>query len=191
MDETKHLHFNDERVIEQILAGQTQAYGYLIQRYWKLALAIAYSKCQNSAIAEDIAQDSFIKAYSNLSTLRNPSLFAGWLMKIIHQECISHHRRQKATISIDSTSIDQLHSAFVTTSNPGLTREQIDFVHHAIHKLPAYLQNVVIMRFVGGLPLKQIAEQIEKKYGTVRVWLHRAYKILKEELAPILEEVQS
>ena len=53
------------------------------------------------------------------------------------------------------------------------------------------MQNVVIMRFVGGLPLKQIAEQIEKKYGTVRVWLHRAYKLLKEDLTPIIEEVQS
>ncbi len=191
MDETRYLQLNDKLTVQQVLSGQTQVYGDLVERYWKLALATAYTKCHNPATAEDIAQDSFIKAYQHLATLRNPSQFVGWLMKIIHQECISHHRQKKPTISIDSNSIGNLHSVFVTKTNPGLTREQIDFVHQAIQKLPWNLQRVVIMRFMGGLPLKEIAKQIEIKYGTVRVWLHRAYKLLKEDLAPILEEVQS
>ncbi len=190
MAETGDLQLNDEQIIEQVLAGQTEDYGELVKRYWKLALAIAYARCQNATVAEDMTQDSFLKAYCNLSTLRNRSKFAGWLTKIVHQECISHHRRKQAS-TIDSHSLDRLEPVFAVSSNPGLTREQIDFVHRAIGKLPAHMQEIIIMRFVGGLPLKQIAEQIETKYGTVRVWLHRAYKLLKEELAPILKEAQS
>jgi RNA polymerase sigma-70 factor (ECF subfamily) len=191
MNNKDYSQLNEATIIQQVLAGHTQAYELLVKRYWKIALAIAYSRCQNSAAAEDIAQDSFIKAYQNLSTLRSQAHFAGWLIKIIHQECITHHRRQKSAVHITPNNIEQFHHTFAAKPNPGLTREQIDFVHQAIQKLPHHLQNVVIMRFVGGLPLRQIAEQVEKKYGTVRVWLHRAYKLLKEDLAPILEEVQS
>ena len=190
MQNIEGLKIHDEQVIGQILAGQTQAYGYLVQRYWKLALAIAYSRCQDSTVAEDIAQNSFIKAYVNLSTLRNRTQFVGWLTKIIHQQCITHHRRQKNTVLIDAKNIDHIRATFAVSSNPGLTVEQVNCVHHAIRKLPVDLQNIVIMRFVGGLSLRQIAEQIGKKYGTVRVQLHRAYKTLKEELAPLLQEVQ-
>ncbi|MHC4553299.1 MAG: RNA polymerase sigma factor [Planctomycetota bacterium] len=191
MDTTEHLQLNETAIIERVLGGDTQAYGMIVKRYWKMALAIAYAKCRNSATAEDIAQDSFLKAYCHLSTLRDRSRFAGWLTKIIHQECISYHRSQKASYPIDSRNMDHFEPVFAAKSNPGLSSEQMDFVHRAIKKLPSHMQEIIIMRFVGGLPLKQIAEQIETKYGTVRVWLHRAYKLLKEELAPILEEVQS
>ena len=191
MVETKLLQHNDEQVIGQVLAGQTQAFGQLVRRYWKMALAIAYTKCQNSSTAEDIAQDSFLKAYCNLSSLRDHGRFAGWLTRIIHQECASYHRIKQSARHLNYHSIHDFESIFAVKPNPGLSHSQIDLVHNAIGKLPENLQNVIIMRFVGGLPLKHIAEQIEIKYSTVRVWLHRAYKLLKEELAPILEEVQS
>jgi RNA polymerase sigma-70 factor (ECF subfamily) len=191
MQEQNHLQLNDKQVIEQVLAGQTNAYGNLVKRYWKLALAVAYTRCQNTASAEDLAQDGFIKAYMHLASLEDRSKFAGWLTKIIHQECISHHRKKQVSIHVDPVSIDHLKPVFTIQDNPGLSQHQINLVHRAIQKLPPYLQDVVMMRFVGGLPLKQIAEQIETKYGTVRVWLHRAYKLLKEDLAPVLKEVQS
>lgn len=191
MQEQNHLQLNDKQVIEQVLAGQTNAYGNLVKRYWKLALAVAYTRCQNTASAEDLAQDGFIKAYMHLASLEDRSKFAGWLTKIIHQECISHHRKRQASIHVDPVRIDHLKPVFAIQDNPGLSQHQINLVHRAIQKLPANLQDVVMMRFVGGLPLKQIAEQIEIKYGTVRVWLHRAYKLLKEDLAPVLKEVQS
>lgn len=193
MPEKNLLQLNDEQVIEQVLDGNTDAYGTLVKRHWKLALAIAYCRSKDSTHAEDIAQECFIKAYQNLASLRNRSGYIGWLSKIIHQECIAHHRQQtkQATVYVDAAEMDRLVPVFALKANPGLSRQQIDFVHQAIRKLPENLQNVIIMRFVGGLPLKEIAQQIEIKYGTVRVWLHRAYKILKEDLAPILEEVQS
>ena len=74
MDENTHLQLDDARLIAQVLAGDKQAYGTLIQRHWKLALAIAYTRCGDATVAEDIAQNSFIKAYCNLSALRDPSI---------------------------------------------------------------------------------------------------------------------
>jgi len=60
-----------------------------------------------------------------------------------------------------------------------------------VSRLPEKTRNVVLMRFVGGFSAVQIARQLGQKPGTVRVWLHRAYNILRKDLAPLLEEVQS
>jgi RNA polymerase sigma factor (sigma-70 family) len=77
------------------------------------------------------------------------------------------------------------------SSNPGLSAGQIRFVRQAVSELPAKSQRVIIMRFVAGLSAVQIAQQLGKRPGTVRVWLHRAYQSLRKDLAPLLEEVGS
>ena len=75
------------------------------------------------------------------------------------------------------------------SSNPGLTAEQIHFIRQTIGKLPEKFKRPVIMRFVSGLSAVEIARQLGKRPGTVRVWLHRAYCLLRQELEPLLEEV--
>ncbi len=77
------------------------------------------------------------------------------------------------------------------SSNPGLNERQLQFVRQAVGQLPGKLQKPIIMRFMAGLSAVQIAAQLGKRPGTVRVWLHRAYKILRRDLAPLLEEVGS
>ena len=110
-------------------------------------------------------------------------------MKIVKQERITHFRR-----SLQHQKIESLEPArvqfFAAATNPGLSGEQVSFVHRAIGNLPEKFRTVVLLRFVGGLSVEQIADQIEKKQITVRVWLHRAYNTLRKDLAPILEEVQ-
>jgi RNA polymerase sigma factor (sigma-70 family) len=75
------------------------------------------------------------------------------------------------------------------TGNPGLTDEHRLFVRNAVGRLKEKYQTVVVMRFVGGLNASEIALQLNQKPGTVRVWLHRAYAMLRESLAPLVQEV--
>ena len=86
---------------------------------------------------------------------------------------------------------EELQTIPAYSSNPGLSESQIHFVRQAVSELPPKSQRLIIMRFVAGLSAVQIAEQLGKRPGTVRVWLHRAYKILRKDLAPLLEEVGS
>jgi len=74
-------------------------------------------------------------------------------------------------------------------SNPGLSSQQIRFVRQTIAKLPEKLKQPIIMRFASGLSAAEIARQLGKRPGTVRVWLHRAHQRLRQELTPLLEEV--
>jgi RNA polymerase sigma-70 factor (ECF subfamily) len=76
-------------------------------------------------------------------------------------------------------------------SNPGLTASQIKMIRDKISKLPEKYQRVIIMRFMAGLSTQEISRQLNKKYGTVSIWFHRAYKILRQELTPLFVEVQS
>jgi RNA polymerase sigma-70 factor, ECF subfamily len=180
----------DEELVAGALDGDRQLFGILVERYWRMAVALASAKIENSDIAQDIAQESFLKAYSQLPTLRDSSRFAGWLSKIVLQQCADHIRKQpRLTFTpIDLTSHDMLTAA---RSNPGLTDQQTHFIRKTVAGLPEKLRTVVIMRFIGGLNASQIATQLDKRHGTIRVWLHRAYKILQKELASVIEEVKA
>jgi RNA polymerase sigma-70 factor (ECF subfamily) len=74
-------------LIERTLAGETEAFGQLVLQYQKQIYRLIYRIIGNSADASDIAQEVFIKAYQNLSKLKDPHKFQGWLMKIATNEC--------------------------------------------------------------------------------------------------------
>jgi RNA polymerase sigma-70 factor (ECF subfamily) len=180
---------DDEKLIRDSLRGDTSSFGVIVQRYWKMAVALALSRVGDINEAEDVAQESFIKAYSQLNRLKDPSRFAGWLCMIVNQQCVNVFRKKaKEKIVFNNTEIQS--SVLLCSSNPGLNVEQINFVRRIIHRLPDKFRKVIIMRFVSGLSAAQIAKQLGKRHGTVRVWLHRAYQILRKDLACLFEEVK-
>ena len=191
-DELKQPAASDEQLVVATLRGHTPAFGRLVQRYWKMVFALALSRIKDRMEAEDIAQDSFLKAYARLGSLRNPSRFSGWLSKITLQQCTNVVRkdiRRRAVFGSGATPPADLAAIPAYSPNPGLTEGQTQFVRQAVGQLPEKFQRLIIMRFMGELSAVQIAEQLGKRPGTVRVWLHRAYKMLRKDLAPLIEEV--
>jgi len=184
----------DHQLVRAALVGETSAFGAIVERYWNMVIALALSKITDAAEAEDIAQESFLKAYSQLSSLRDPSRLAGWLSKITMQQCSNSLRRTlqgRRALGYKAIPIEALDEQPAILVNPGLTQNQIQFVRKTIGRLPEKFRTLVIMRFVAELSTVQIAKQLGKRPGTIRVWLHRAYKILRKDLAPLLEEVRS
>jgi RNA polymerase sigma-70 factor (ECF subfamily) len=184
----------DRQLVRAALRGETSAFGLIVERYWNMVIALALSKVSDPAEAEDIAQESFLKAYSQLAGLKDPSHLAGWLSKITVQQCSNSLRRTircRRALGCKATPIETLDEQTAISANPGLTQKQIHFVRQTVRRLPEKFRTMIVMRFVAGLSTMQIAEQLGKRPGTVRVWLHRAYKILRKDLAPLLEEVES
>jgi RNA polymerase sigma-70 factor (ECF subfamily) len=185
---------SDEQLIRATSGGDLAAFGSLVERYWSMVFALALSRINDPAEAEDVAQESFLKAYSQLRSLREPCRFAGWVSKIALQHCadtVRKNRRWRAVSGSRVIPVGDLEAMPACSSNPGLTDTQIQFVRQTVGELPAKFRKLIIMRFMGGLSAVQIAEQLGKRPGTVRVWLHRAYKMLRQDLAPLLEEVES
>ena len=184
----------DRQLVRAALLGETSAFGAIVEKYWNMVVALALSKVSDAAEAEDIAQESFLKAYSQLAGLRDPSRLAGWLSKITTQQCSNSLRRtvrHRRALGCRSTPVESLDEQPALTANPGLTQKQIHFVRQTIRRLPEKFRTMIIMRFVADLSTVQIAEQLGNRPGTVRVRLHRAYKLLRKDLAPLLEEVGS
>lgn len=192
-DQLERTRIGDEQLVRDTLRGETSAFGAIVERYWTMIIALALTKIGNSAEAEDIAQESFLKAYSQLHTLRKPSRFAGWLSKIAHQQCANSIRRTvrcKTAFGCKAAPVEDLDQQLAQTNPPGLTESQIHFVRRTISKMPEKFQQLILMRFVAGLSAVQIAEKLGKRPGTIRVHLHRAYNLLRKDLAPLFEEVE-
>lgn len=193
-DDSKQMVARDDQLVLAALRGEASAFGTIVERYWKMVVAMALTRIADPAEAEDVAQESFLKAYSQLHSLRDPSRFAGWLSKIAIQQCSDSIRRSvrcKSVFGCKATPLDELDAKPAEPADPGLTQRQIQFVRQTVRRLPEKFQSLIVMRFVAGLSAVQIAEQLGKRPGTVRVRLHRAYKILRKDLAPLLEEVES
>ena len=192
-DDLKQTMSSDEQLINETLGGDKAAFGTLIEKYWNMVVGLAMNKIGEPAEAEDIAQESFMKPYSQLNSLQSPSRFAGWLSKIAVQQCSNTIRRRircQSALGCQATGFEEAETKAAETGNDRLTAGQRYFIRERVEKLPAKFQKLILMRFVGGLSAVEIAKQLGKRPGTVRVWLHRAYKILRKDLAPILEEVK-
>jgi RNA polymerase sigma-70 factor (ECF subfamily) len=192
--EQKRNNTADQQLVKAALLGETYAFRAIVEKYWNMVIALALSKISNSTEAEDIAQESFLKAYSQLSGLKDPSRLAGWLSKITIQQCSNSLRRtlrDKKALGCRAQPVEALDEQLVISANPGLTQSQIQFVRQMVRQLPEKFRTLIIMRFVAELSTVQIAAQLGKRPGTIRVRLYRAYKILRKDLAALLEEVES
>lgn len=181
---------NDSQLVFMTLQGNKDSFNCLVDRYWPMAMALCLSRISNVPEAEDITQEGFIQAYQHLPTLKDPGRFAGWLTRIIRKKCFDYYRSSKKNHTVSLSVVDD-EDVSACRSNPGLTASQIKMIRDKISKLPEKYQRVIIMRFMAGLSTQEISRQLNRRYGTVSIWFHRAYKILRQELTPLFMEVQS
>lgn len=173
----------DAEAVGRVLSGDRDAYRVLVEKHWKTAVAAALSKLGSTHDAEEAAEEAFVAAYLNLAALRDGAKFAPWLMKIVAQKSVMVLRRRvisrRVHVGIEENILYQ------PSANPGLTTEQLELVRSSVMKLPEKLRTAVLLRYVAGLSSIEIAERINRRPGTVRTWLHRAYGKLRRELAPV------
>ena len=99
----------DAQLVNQFLTGNENAFTTLVKKYQKSVHALAWRKIGDFHIAEELTQDTFLKAYQKLPTLKNPNQFAGWLYVIADRLCIDWHRKQKPPIeSLETTSGEEI-----------------------------------------------------------------------------------
>jgi len=181
---------SDERLVALTLAGDTRAFGSLVEKYWTTAAGIAFSRLGEANLAEDVAQESFIAAYTKLAGLRMPSRFPGWLSKIVAQKTVDAARRKRRShVSVENLSEQGLDPPWTPQAADALSPEDAVRVRSAVARLPEKLRVPVVMRFIGGASAIEIAQGLGMRPSTVRVYLHRAYERLRKDLAFLAREV--
>ncbi len=189
---------DESDVIAAILAGETQLFHELIRPYERSVYMVALSMLKDSADAEDVAQESFLKAYCGLAKFRAESKFSTWLISIAINEARSRLRKQKTsrTESLDVTSEDgaPVSPAALTDwreiPSEILERQEVRLLlQEAVTELPTIYREVFVLRDMEELSVNESAAVLGISVASVKVRLHRARIMLQKRLAPQLNKI--
>lgn len=174
---------NDAYYVRQTLSGQQDAYRELVDRYVSVASAFASSCLRTRAEAEEVAQESLVRAYEKLNTLRDPNKFGSWLIGIV-RNCagrVNERHRQEATFQ------DRRTEASSAPPRDFAQDELIELVRAEVAKLPQTQREIVLLRYFSNRSAPEIAGLLDVSHAAVRKQLERARKQLGEQL---LDRVQ-
>jgi len=185
----------DWSVVESCLDGNRQDYALLVKKYERPVFNIVYRLTGNFEMANDITQETFIKAYRSLRQVRAEFKFSNWLFKIATNLCRDQFKKKKpeAEVSLDESIALAESEIPYDDSNNSLDpeeklvlKEEQKQVLGAIESLPFLYRKIIVLRYIQDLAYKEIADILKIPMGRVKVQLHRAHKILRNELTGIL-----
>ncbi len=188
---------NDAQLIQRVLDGDETAFATLVKKYQKSVHALAWRKIGDFHIAEDITQDTFLKAYRRLSTLKKPQRFASWLYVIAANHCSTWLRKKRLrTQSLEDTSSAQLeqatYSGYVIAENERATAEaQREVVKKLLAKLQESERTVITLYYLGGMTYEEISKFLGVSVAAIKNRLYRARNRLKEEEPMIREALEN
>jgi RNA polymerase sigma-70 factor, ECF subfamily len=178
---------SDGELMEKVQKGHLPAYDELVRRYQKKVYAITYGMTRHHSDADDLAQETFIRAYQACQRFQAGYAFHTWLFRIAVNLCINHlkkkKRRRETTLEDQSDPIEFVPSP----NNPGLEMEQKELgtrIETAIHQLSPKLRSVIVLRSTEDMPYEEIARILRISKGTVMSRLNRA----REKLKVLLKE---
>ena len=171
---------NDQIYIDRVLKGDTNAYAFLVEKYKGLVYSLALKILNNREEAEEVSQDSFIKAYKNLAKFEGKSKFSTWLYKITYRSCLDAIKKNSATYNIKDINEITINQIAETESVlDGIERnERSEIINQCLQKLPEDERSILWLFYFKELSLKEIIEVTSLSEANVKVKLHRARKHL-------------
>ena len=186
----------DQELVAQTIAGDGAAFGTLVDRYQDRLHNAIYRLVGSADDARDLLQDTFVKAYENLSTFRGGSSLYTWLFRIAVNTSLSHRRKRKwiqmggpARGEDDPTPGAGV--ADTAAADPGdrlIAAETEALVQRALDGLDEEHRTVIVLRDIQHCDYHEIGEILEVPTGTVKSRLHRARMMMRERLKPLLRD---
>jgi RNA polymerase sigma-70 factor (ECF subfamily) len=181
---------SDRQLIAAAKSGSQDAYRDLVERYQRPVFALVVRIVRDRALAEDVAQEAFIKAFQALGTFEIQRKFSSWLFKIAHNSAIDALRRKRvATVPLESPHeegpdlLDSLPGPESDSPEAVLAgRDVARALSQALGELRPDYRSAVELRFIQGLTYEEISEIMQIPLGTVKTHLHRARKALAAAL---------
>lgn len=184
---------DDIYYIEKVKAGQKNAFSYIVEKYRDIVFSIALKVLKNRDDAEEMAQESFIKAYKSLHTFKGNAKFSTWLYRITYNTCISEVRKRKIKYtSTDDVEIRDEAQEMNLDGIPSENRERI--IKDAMSRLPEDEYTLVLLYYFEEQSIDEISSVSGLSESNTKVKLYRARKklytilneMMKDELYTIL-----
>lgn len=184
----------DVELLEQFVAGSSEAFGQLVRRYEKTLYAFLVRYTGDMALAEDIFQNTFLQVYQSAGLFDRGKSFKPWLYTIAlnkARDALRQKKRQKAASidavssngdsELDSSFADIIPSKILSPDEISVNRELRVVVKEMIEQLPENLRAVLVMSYFDKLPQKEIADVLNVPVGTVKSRLHKAMAIFGQK----------
>jgi RNA polymerase sigma factor (sigma-70 family) len=180
---------SDIEIIDAILAGNQSAYAELVKNHQRYVFTLALRFTRSREDAEEVAQDTFVKAYRSLASYQRSAKFSTWLYTIVYNTAMTYLRKKR----LDTSSIDDEGSAIQLESYGSMSEDlsverksRSFYVNKAIENLRTDDATMINLFYQGEQSLEEIAKVMGMEANTVKVKLHRARQRLKNQLETIL-----
>ena len=198
-DALELVRLSDQEIVLLARAGRETAYRELIRRYERPIFALIFRMVRDRELAEDLSQETFIKALNAIESYRPEFKFSSWIFKIANNAAIDHLRRRELdTLSLDGSPHAETPEAMQATALQIGARQEspLDTVEAkelggtievAIARLRPEYRSCILLRHVEGRAYEEIAEILDLPLGTVKTYIHRARNELRQALAHLRE----
>lgn len=181
---------SDMDVILRIKNGEEELYEILIKRYNSFLYKIGRAYRYNHEDTEDLMQETYISAFSNLSKFEHRASFKTWFTRIMLNQCYKkrHKLSFKNEIAMDEPQIEiskNIFQKFSTDKNTPINRELGHIIENAIHEIPEDYRIVFTLRELNGFSVLETAESLDISASNVKVRLNRAKTMLRSKIEQI------
>jgi RNA polymerase sigma-70 factor (ECF subfamily) len=173
-------------------AGDQSAFDYLVQKYRRPIVGFMYRMARNTAAAEDLAQEVFLRVYRSRASYEASAKFTTWLYRIATNLAVNHardtrHERPEVTVSLDEPDEEsgatlELPDAALSAEQNLMRRERMMAIRRKVEALPEQQRLAVIMHKYQKMDYREIAEVLKKSESATKSLLFRAYETLREQL---------
>jgi RNA polymerase sigma-70 factor (ECF subfamily) len=193
---------DDSAVVQAVRDGDTEAFRLLVERHQGRLIAVLFRLVGNRDLAEELAHETFVKAFKGLGSFEGRARFGTWLIQIGIHAARDHLRRTRKLRRQGIVSLDALREARATEADPEdpswaanpmaalRNNETGDMIQTALGTLPADYREVLLLKHLEGWSYEDIAALTGDSIGTLKVRAHRARKLLKAELLALGWELQ-
>ena len=182
----------DSAIMLELRAGNMSGFDFLIQKYRKPIINFMYRMVHNQAVAEELAQEVFLRVYRSRETYRAEARFSTWLYRIATNLGVNYardtrHERTASTIYLDEADSETGTTPDVADGTPGaeaalLQRERLNAIRQHVLALPERQRMAVLMHKYEGMDYKQIGDVLKLSESATKSLLFRAYQTLREKL---------
>jgi RNA polymerase sigma-70 factor, ECF subfamily len=188
----KFSQMDDAAIMLELRSGNMAGFDYLIQKYRKPIIHFMYRMVHNQAVAEELAQEVFLRVYRSRETYRAEARFSTWLYRIATNLGVNYvrdnrHERNASTVYLDETDSETGTTPDVADATPNiesnlLRNERLNAIRQHVLALPERQRTAVLMHKYEGLDYKQIGEVLKLSESATKSLLFRAYQTLRERL---------
>jgi RNA polymerase sigma-70 factor, ECF subfamily len=186
------VQMDDATIMLELRAGNMAGFDYLIQKYRKPIIHFMYRMVHNQAVAEELAQEVFLRVYRSRETYRAEARFSTWLYRIATNLGVNHardtrHERAASTIYLDEADAETGTTPDVADATPSaeanlLRQERLNAIRQHVLALPERQRMAVLMHKYEGMDYKEIGDVLKLSESATKSLLFRAYQTLREKL---------